>query len=219
LATIVSTTFYGNTVRGGNGGWGGDAQFFGGPGGYGADGQGGGAFVTAVSVSFIQTTLAGNVAQGGQGGPGGVGDTRVGSAHGGGAGLGGNLLNYLGSATLNNTLFTGADVLHGDGGDDILIGGTTDYDSNLTALNAVMAEWGRTDADYATRVKHLSGALSGGLNGSTVLKAGTGGTVHDDAAIDTLFGEGGNDWFFALLSGTNKDVIKDQAKGEVVTGL
>jgi Ca2+-binding RTX toxin-like protein len=114
---------------------------------------------------------------------------------------------------------TGADVLHGDGGDDILIGGTTDYDSNLTALNAIMAEWGRTDADYATRVKHLSGALSGGLNGSTLLKAGTGGTVHDDAAIDTLFGEGGSDWFFALLSGTNKDVVKDQATGEVVTGL
>src|SRR5262249_5397177 len=41
----------------------------------------------------------------------------------------------------------GADVLHSGDGDDILIGGTTDYDGNLAALNAVMAEWGRTDAD------------------------------------------------------------------------
>jgi CSLREA domain-containing protein len=114
---------------------------------------------------------------------------------------------------------TGADVLHGDGGDDILIGGTTDYDSNLTALNALMAEWGRTDADYNTRVKHLNGTLSGGLNGGTLLKAGTGGTVHDDAAIDTLFGEGGSDWFFALLSGTNQDKVKDRAAGELVTAL
>jgi Ca2+-binding RTX toxin-like protein len=114
----------------------------------------------------------------------------------------------------------GADVLHGGDGDDILIGGTTDHDSNLAALNAVMAEWGRTDADYTTRVNHLNGTLSGGLNGSTLLKAGTGGgTVHDDAAIDTLFGEGGADWFFALLSGTNKDTVKDQATGEMVTGL
>jgi Ca2+-binding RTX toxin-like protein len=110
----------------------------------------------------------------------------------------------------------GADVLQGGGGDDILIGGTTDYDSNLSALNAVMAEWGRTDADYATRVKHLGGTLSGGLNGATLLTAST---VHDDAAIDTLFGEGDNDWFFARLSGTNQDKVKDRVSGEVVTGL
>jgi hypothetical protein len=110
----------------------------------------------------------------------------------------------------------GADVLHGGGGDDILIGGTTAYDGNLSALNTVMAEWGRTDADYATRVKHLSGTLSGGLNGATLLTAST---VHDDDAIDTLFGEGGSDWFFALLSGTNQDQVKDRASGEVVTGL
>src|SRR5262245_5958783 len=43
----------------------------------------------------------------------------------------------------------GADILHGGGGDNILIGGTTNYNGNLSALNAVMAEWGRTDADYA----------------------------------------------------------------------
>jgi Ca2+-binding RTX toxin-like protein len=110
----------------------------------------------------------------------------------------------------------GADLLVGAGGDDILIGGTTDFDSNLTALNAVMAEWGRTDADYATRVKHLSGTLSGGLNGATLLTAST---VHDDAAIDTLYGEGGSDWFFALLSGTNKDTVKDQTLGEIITSL
>jgi Ca2+-binding RTX toxin-like protein len=110
----------------------------------------------------------------------------------------------------------GADVLHGGDGDDILIGATTDYDGNLSALNAVMAEWGRTDADYNTRVNHLSGTLSGGLNGTTLLTAST---VHDDAAIDTLFGEGDNDWFFALLSGTNQDKVKDRVSGEVVTAL
>jgi hypothetical protein len=110
----------------------------------------------------------------------------------------------------------GADVLHGDGGDDILIGGTTDYDSNLAALDAIMAEWGRTDADYNTRINHLNGTLSGGLNGSYYLTAST---VHDDAAIDTMFGEGGMDWFFAMQSGSNKDQVKDKATGEVITGL
>jgi hypothetical protein len=106
-------------------------------------------------------------------------------------------------------------MLHGDGG-DLLIGSTTGHDSNLAALNAVMAEWGRTDADYNTRVKHLNGTLSGGSNGGTLLTAST---VHDDAASDTLFGEGGTDWFFALLSGAKKDTVKDQFLGEVVTGL
>jgi hypothetical protein len=62
----------------------------------------------------------------------------------------------------------------------------------------------------------LSGTLSGGLNGATLLTAGT---VHDAAAIDTLFGEGGTDWFFALLGGLNQDKVKDQTAGEVVTGL
>jgi hypothetical protein len=110
----------------------------------------------------------------------------------------------------------GADVLHGADGDDILIGGTTDHDNNLAALNAIMAEWGRTDADHATRVKHLSGTLSGGLNAATLLTAST---VHDDAAIDTLFGEGGSDWFFAKLSGLNQDKVKDQTAGEIITSL
>jgi sugar lactone lactonase YvrE len=110
----------------------------------------------------------------------------------------------------------GADVLHAGSGDDILIGGTTDYDSNLTALGAVMAEWGRTDADYTTRINHLNGTLSGGLNGSYVLTAST---VHDDGASDTLIGGVGMDWFFAHLGGTTGDKVKNLAAGEVLTGL
>src|SRR5204863_4203025 len=60
----------------------------------------------------------------------------------------------------------GADTLRAGGGGALLIGGTTDYDANVAALLAVMKEWGRTDVDYNTRVKHLSGTLAGGLNGS-----------------------------------------------------
>src|SRR5262249_18089955 len=110
---------------------------------------------------------------------------------------------------------TGADVLQGTSGDDILIGGTTDYDSNLAALTAVMAEWGRTDADYQARGNHLNGTLGGGLNGGLLLTASP---APDARASDTLSGGAGMDWFFALLSGPNKDVIKDWGS-EVVTGL
>src|SRR5205823_2465587 len=85
----------------------------------------------------------------------------------------------------------GTDALGGAGGDDILIGAYTDYDANVQALLAVMKEWGRTDADYNTRNKHLQGSLSGGLNGSYRL---TTTTVHDDNTVDSLYGNAGMDW-------------------------
>ncbi len=62
-------------------------------------------------------------------------------------------------------------------GEDILIGGTTSHSggtsatptaANVSALNAIMAEWKRTDLAYAARGGHLQ-AASGGLNGSTLL--------------------------------------------------
>src|SRR5262249_5754192 len=52
---------------------------------------------------------------------------------------------------------SGPDVLKGLGGDDILIGGATDFDTNITAWQAILAEWQRSDVDYVTRVHHLDG--------------------------------------------------------------
>jgi VCBS repeat-containing protein len=110
----------------------------------------------------------------------------------------------------------GGDTLRGNGGDDLVIGDTTSFDSNLAALNAIMTEWGRTDADYQTRVNHLNGSLAGGLNGAIFLNATT---VHDDAAVDQLFGGAGSDWFFYTASGGNKDKLNDLAAGEIATPL
>jgi large repetitive protein len=110
----------------------------------------------------------------------------------------------------------GADTLQGNGNDDILIGDATDYDANLAALNAIMAEWGRTDESYATRVNHVNGSVLGGVNGSYVLNATT---VHDDAAVDQLYGGTGMDWFFYTAETLNKDKIHDQASGEITTPI
>ena len=111
----------------------------------------------------------------------------------------------------------GADTLVAGSGGDILIGGYTNYDADLTALCAIMKEWGRTDADYNTRVKHLQGTLSGGLNGSYRLTATT---VHDDNALDSLYGGAGMDWFFVGGNGKNKkDKVYNQVSGEVITTL
>lgn len=106
-----------------------------------------------------------------------------------------------------------ADKLNGNGGDSILIGAITDYDlgnaaltfnSKVAALDAIMAQWGSANS-YATRVSNLSSALN-----TT--------KVHDDAAVDTLFGDLAPDldWFFAKLG---QDVLKNSRPGEVIIAI
>jgi hypothetical protein len=87
----------------------------------------------------------------------------------------------------------GADTLVGGAGEDLLIGGATSYDGTYTALDAIMAEWSRTDLNYAGRVAHLRGTTSGGLNGSTDLTATA---APDDGAIDVLQHGTGLDWYW-----------------------
>jgi PKD repeat protein len=117
-----------------------------------------------------------------------------------------------------NLLFggAGADVLHGGSGDDLLVGGVSTFDANLAALLALQAEWGRTDADYLTRISHLNGTAAGGLNGAYTLDAQS---VFDDGAADSLSGDAGQDWFLAASGGTNPDLVNDLEPGELVTPL
>jgi hypothetical protein len=79
-----------------------------------------------------------------------------------------------------------------------------------------MAEWNRTGVDYATRIGHLNGSLSGGLNGSYFLNSGS---VFDDNAIDVLYGGTGLDWYFAHLKGNNRDQVNGLASGETVVSI
>jgi hypothetical protein len=88
---------------------------------------------------------------------------------------------------------TGFNILIGGGGpntitgngNDILISGTTSYDSNtsgnILALDAILAEWSSTEK-YATRISRISnGMIPGGyaLNASTVKSNGQTNTVSD----------------------------------------
>lgn len=95
----------------------------------------------------------------------------------------------------------GGDNLQGGAGDDILVASRTDHDSSPAALEAIMAEWSSANA-YALRVDHIFGAVGGGLNGGMLLNAGT---IHDDAAADTLLGNGDTDWFIKHLGDTSAD--------------
>jgi len=108
---------------------------------------------------------------------------------------------------------TGAATLNAGVRDDLLIGGSTNYDigstsgmtydQQLATLHAIMAEWGSADS-YATRLS----ALAGYLNTNTVHD----NSVNGAAVLDQLYGNSkANDWFFAgvndYLTRTNNDVI------------
>jgi hypothetical protein len=132
--------------------------------------------------------------------------------------VGGTGQDLLESGKGHNLLIAGlgGSTLRSSSGQDILIGGTTDYDSNLAALGAIMAEWGRTDEDFLTRMAHLNGTLGGGANGATLL---TKATVHASGVSDKLSAGIGLDWLFAALSGPGKDVLLSLRKGDVITSL
>ena len=94
-----------------------------------------------------------------------------------------------------------------------MIDGTTDMDEDAAALLAILNEW-ISPAIYSKRVAHLSGTLTGGLNGGYRL---TTKTVKKDNSVDTLTGNAGLDWYFAKLANPHKDTITDQAIGEIVS--
>jgi hypothetical protein len=85
-----------------------------------------------------------------------------------------------------------AATIQGGSGDNILIGGSTRWDTDPIALAAIMAEWTRRDATYAERVDHLlnGGGLSGAylLNASTVTGNGAGNTLLGGRGLNLYFG-------------------------------
>jgi Ca2+-binding RTX toxin-like protein len=114
----------------------------------------------------------------------------------------------------------GQATLQAGSGGDILIGGTTAYDNNAAALAAILAEWSRTDIDYAARIADLTNTTGGMnvINGMYFfLNNGTSGprTVFGNGQADNLYGGAGTDWYLAGMM----DVIFNKTTGEVVTPI
>src|SRR5262249_9316216 len=111
---------------------------------------------------------------------------------------------------------SGADTLDGGTGEDLLVCAGLSFDNEATgavdpqALDAIFEEWTRTDANYQTRVGHLLGTQSGGVNGTTYLDSSV---VSDDGVLDTVFGRAGQDWF-VIGQGDN---VRDRASNETIT--
>jgi RTX calcium-binding nonapeptide repeat (4 copies)/Beta-propeller repeat len=103
----------------------------------------------------------------------------------------------------------GSVTFDGGAGQDIMIPGTTVYDNNFAALDAILSEWQRTDLNYTQRIHDLE--VGGGLNGSNILIFNQ--TVLDDGgAPDTMTGGTGMDWFFQFPG----DSITNLRAGEQV---
>lgn len=92
----------------------------------------------------------------------------------------------------------GKDVLSGGNDEDIVIGGFTKFDNNnLFALFAMSNEWQRTDLTYDQRYNELKVT---GVMGQYRFDAQS---VFADSDIDHVFGNSGDDWFWAT---PNQDV-------------
>jgi Ca2+-binding RTX toxin-like protein len=96
----------------------------------------------------------------------------------------------------------------GVGGNDLLLGGTTAFDSDNQALLAILAEWSST-RDLDARMSALKNG--GGANDTTRLQPGV--TVFNDAAIDTLRPRDGYNWLWR----SRKDRLSRPAATDRVT--
>jgi Ca2+-binding RTX toxin-like protein len=145
---------------------------------------------------------------------------------------GGN--SVLVGGTGNNTLLSGhgdniliaglgGSTLNGSSGNNLEIGGYTDYDNNDVALVKLLAEWSSADS-YTTRVDNISGISASGLdlNGSYYFNAvptalSPTPTVHNNAAVDNLYGGAGMNWYFAHTSGSSPlDHIFSRKPSEII---
>jgi hypothetical protein len=128
----------------------------------------------------------------------------------------------LGGGAGNNNIFShggsvvqiggsGASQLHGGLGSNLLIAGSTNFDTNDAALGAILNEWSSKGTPQ-THEAHLAGILPGGLNGSFLLNNST---VHASSAMNHI--ETGPDfalaWIFAQMGDTTNGGILDSIHG------
>jgi Ca2+-binding RTX toxin-like protein len=105
----------------------------------------------------------------------------------------------------------GADTLIGGVGNDILIAGTTTYEHNTAALDAILASWSTPNATFNNIIK----ALRSGVGPKQQYSLGS-ATVPDHHSPDVLTGGIGRDWFWVASDDTITDRDSDPATGDQV---
>jgi hypothetical protein len=153
-----------------------------------------------------------------------AGFRRIQNVKGGASGndiLVGNGGNSLVGGGGRNILIAGASpsALIGGPDDDILIAGTTNYDTNRTALMAIMAQWSRTDLDYATRVANILAGKDNAppLNATTVHSNGGGNSIAGNPIPVVPPVPGSRDLYFANPALMDVLVDRDPATETLIT--
>jgi len=156
----------------------------------------GGGGVNALDYSAYVGDIVVDLALGTATGVGGgvAGIANVTGSHGNDLIVGDANPNVLIGGTGRNIIIGGAggDTITGGGGDNILIGGTTAYDTNLTALDAIFAEWTNPTQSIGQRTQALKKGIVVGGQTYALNKS----TVFADNAPDSLIGGPGINWFF-----------------------
>lgn len=107
----------------------------------------------------------------------------------------------------------GSDSLDGGEEEDLLISGTTIFDSSQSTMLAIRNAWTAPE-NYETRTNRLRMGLDG-VPAMTRVTA-----VKRDASTNVLLGGVGRDWFFAnLTGGTLTDAASDLETNELVEEL
>ena len=144
-------------------------------------------------------------------------------------GLAGNdvLLGGLGNDRLNGGAGNdwlvggqGTDMLYGGLGDDLLVGGSApsfEADSaslpteiRVARIDTLMSEWTNNNRSYAQRVQRLQNGVGSG--NSVKLSSST---LTNDHAIDRLYGEEGDDWFWSSVG----DRVLDRRTAETLSSV
>jgi len=165
----------------------------------------GGAGTNGLNYSAYLTGVYVNLLSGVATGTGRI--TNILQAYGSGQGdvLVGNGTGVLLAETAGMNLMIGGTggqaTLDSGSGQDIVIAGSTTYDNNQVALQAIEEYWSTNGGTFAQRVAELSSGITGNykLNTSTV--------THHGGNGDTIALGSANDWLFWRMVGTGADTL------------
>ncbi|HEX8521334.1 MAG TPA: PKD domain-containing protein [Tepidisphaeraceae bacterium] len=151
---------------------------------------------------------------------GGDGDDLVHGGHGSDILIGGagndTLIGDVGRDLLIGGL--GSDVVIGDSGDDIIVGGGTSHDSDPAALTAIMAEW-TSGRSYLQRVNNIINGTGSSVRANANSFITPDVTAFDDGAVDSLSGDGGQDWIVYNSDAPFADILTGLQQGELASDV
>ncbi|NLS94513.1 MAG: hypothetical protein GXX96_20340 [Planctomycetaceae bacterium] len=96
----------------------------------------------------------------------------------------------------------GLDTIWGGLGEDLIANGKTTFDTNWAVLDALRGYW-TEGLSFADRTQQLATGTTG-IAGLPKLNSST---ITNDKFVDSLWGDGDADWFFAKTTPSGQDLL------------